>query len=104
MGAGSPSKRAVSVSRAADDPSQAGAGRPGVTAGVGCGAYSRDQLELAAVARADPDAPVEAGLGEHLTGCPPCRALVDREAEISRLMALRRHSLPPDLDARHGHR
>jgi len=28
------------------------------------------------------------------------RALVDREAEISRLMALRRHSLPPDLDAR----
>jgi phosphoenolpyruvate carboxylase len=28
------------------------------------------------------------------------RALVDREAEIQRLMALRRHSLPPDLDAR----
>src|SRR5215217_1331676 len=28
------------------------------------------------------------------------RALVDREAEIARLMALRRHSLPPDLDAR----
>jgi len=28
------------------------------------------------------------------------RALVDREAEISRLMALRRHHLPPDLDAR----
>jgi len=28
------------------------------------------------------------------------RALVDRESEISRLMALRRHSLPPDLDAR----
>lgn len=28
------------------------------------------------------------------------RALVDRETEISRLMALRRHSLPPDLDAR----
>ncbi|MFZ5670195.1 MAG: phosphoenolpyruvate carboxylase [Pseudomonadota bacterium] len=28
------------------------------------------------------------------------KALVDREAEISRLMALRRHHLPPDLDAR----
>ncbi|MDP1629951.1 MAG: phosphoenolpyruvate carboxylase [Caulobacter sp.] len=28
------------------------------------------------------------------------RALVEREAAISRLMALRRHSLPPDLDAR----
>jgi phosphoenolpyruvate carboxylase len=28
------------------------------------------------------------------------RAVVDREAEISRLMALRRHHLPPSLDAR----
>ena len=28
------------------------------------------------------------------------RALVEREAEISRLMSLRRHHLPPDLDAR----
>ena len=28
------------------------------------------------------------------------RALVDREAEISRLMSLRRHHLPPDLDNR----
>lgn len=28
------------------------------------------------------------------------RALVDREAELSRLMSLRRHHLPPDLDAR----
>lgn len=28
------------------------------------------------------------------------RAVVDREAEISRLMALRRHHLPPNLDAR----
>lgn len=28
------------------------------------------------------------------------RALVEREAELSRLMSLRRHHLPPDLDAR----
>ena len=81
----------------AGDPSQAGDGRPGVTTGVGCGTYSRDELELAAIARADPAAPVATGLGEHLATCPPCRALVDRLAadnafldELAKVAALPR--------------
>ena len=66
-------------------------------AGVGCGAYSRDELELAAVARVDADAPVTDGLPAHLGICPPCRALVDRLAadnaflgELAKVSALPR--------------
>lgn len=66
-------------------------------AGVGCGAYSRDELELAAVARVDAEAPVTDGLPAHLGICPPCRALVDRLAadnaflgELAKVSALPR--------------
>ncbi len=47
---------------------------------IGCGQYSRDELELAALARADAEVPVPAGVGEHIESCPVCRAIVDRFA------------------------
>jgi serine/threonine-protein kinase len=53
------------------DPSQVGSG---------CGAFSRDELELAAIARVDAEAPVAEELPAHLATCPACRALVDRLA------------------------
>ncbi len=68
-----------------------GRGAAGTIAGV------LAALELDAAALADLD--VVPVLTAHPTEVRR-RALVDREAEISRLMALRRHSLPPDLDAR----
>ena len=47
---------------------------------AGCGRFTRDELELAAIARADPAAPVSDGLPAHLEACPVCRAIVDRIA------------------------
>ena len=47
---------------------------------IGCGQYSRDDLELAALARADAEVPVPAGVGEHIESCPVCRAIVERFA------------------------
>ncbi|MFM1803176.1 MAG: Serine/threonine-protein kinase PrkC [Planctomycetota bacterium] len=46
--------------------------------GSGCGAFSREDLELAAIARTDPAAPVAQGVESHLAACPVCRAIVDR--------------------------
>jgi tRNA A-37 threonylcarbamoyl transferase component Bud32/tetratricopeptide (TPR) repeat protein len=56
-------------------------------AGNGCSRYSRDDLELAAIARSDPDAPVADGLQEHLSICPICRAIVDRIAADNEFLA-----------------
>ncbi len=56
----------------AGEPSQSGA------AAAGCGAFTRDDLELAAIARVDAGAPVADGLDAHLGGCPVCRAIVER--------------------------
>ena len=50
------------------------------TQGAGCGAFTRDDLELAAIARSDPGAPVAAGLSVHLETCPVCRGIVERVA------------------------
>ena len=54
---------------------------------AGCGRYSRDELELAAIARTDPDAPVADGLVEHLSGCPVCRGIVDRVTSDNAFLA-----------------
>jgi len=67
----------------------------GVAARTVAGAL--ESLGLTALALADLD--VTPVLTAHPTEVRR-RALVDREAELSRLMTLRRHHLPPDLDAR----
>ncbi|MFM2163747.1 MAG: hypothetical protein RL325_184 [Planctomycetota bacterium] len=58
------------------------AGEPSQTdrQGAGCGAFTRDDLELAAIARVDAGAPVADGLPAHLAACPVCRGIVDRIA------------------------
>ncbi|MCE2882496.1 MAG: serine/threonine-protein kinase [Planctomycetaceae bacterium] len=43
----------------------------------GCGALSRDALELAAIARTEPDLKLEQGVEAHLFLCARCRAAVD---------------------------
>ena len=62
----------------ASDASQAG--------GAGCGRFTRDELELAAIARSDPQAPVAGGLPEHLVECRVCMAIVDRIAADNALL------------------
>jgi len=57
------------------------------TGGAGCGRFTRDELELAAIARSDPQAPVVDGLPAHLTECPVCAAIVDRIAADNALLA-----------------
>ena len=60
---------AVSADR---DPTQA------FDAAAGCGKFSRDALELAAIHRVDPEAPVPEGVLAHVPGCFICRAVVER--------------------------
>ena len=57
------------------------------TGGAGCGRFTRDELELAAIARSDPQAPVADGLPAHLSACPVCAAIVDRIAADNALLA-----------------
>ncbi|MDP2260872.1 MAG: phosphoenolpyruvate carboxylase [Caulobacter sp.] len=75
--------------RDAEAESRAGAARTlaGALEALGLGPDALDALDIVPVLTAHPTEVRR-------------RALVDREAEISRLMALRRHGLPPDLDAR----
>jgi tRNA A-37 threonylcarbamoyl transferase component Bud32/tetratricopeptide (TPR) repeat protein len=47
-------------------------------AAAGCGKFSRDALELAAIHRVDSEAPVPDGVLDHVPGCFICRAVVDR--------------------------
>jgi serine/threonine-protein kinase len=74
------------------DASQAG--------GAGCGRFTRDELELAAIARSDPQAPVADGLPAHLGGCPVCAAIVDRIAADNALLAEFAHAAPMPVPSR----
>jgi len=64
--------------------------------GAGCGAFTRDDLELAAIARVDPGAPVAAGLDGHLAVCPVCRAIVDRIAADNAFLGELARAASPD--------
>ncbi len=60
----------------------------------GCGRFGRDDLELAAIARTDPEAPVAAGLCDHLTECLICRTVVERFAADNAFLQECAHAAP----------
>lgn len=66
----------------------------------GCGALTRDQLELAAIARIDPLCPVDAATSAHLQACRRCRKAVDRAASDHRLLSELAQASRPEEPAR----
>ena len=47
---------------------------------AGCGRFPREALELAALARTDPDVPIDERLAPHLVMCKRCTEAIDRFA------------------------
>jgi predicted anti-sigma-YlaC factor YlaD len=74
--------------------------RPGLRQRLGC-RWARRRIQR--LLDADPSALLEPGEAErvrtHLTGCPPCRGLVDQYRDLGRMLGAQRVTLQPaDLD------